>query len=257
MPDTTGPTLSVSSLNSQYGTNSAVVVEATASDTDSGLAQVEYFIDDVSIRTVGGGETSFVSFSTSSYCLGTHTLKVVATDVAANTTTQLADFEIVVYVERNDIGHTEWFFPSALGHVEETSNVEELRIRPEDIDILPEEIQSCSEIDYSIQFAKKPTADQFYPPVQGSFYIPGGTIDLEGFYHIIGNLAIDAQFYPPVGGGFYNLGGIIDTEGFYLVIGESIIDAQFYPPVRGGFYNFGGIIDTEGFYLVLKETVCG
>jgi hypothetical protein len=85
--------------------------------------------------------------------------------------------------EFNDPSQQDWCLPPSLEHSRETSNVEELRIPPEDLELFPEEVQAgaCQWVN-------------FVAPGLGGFYVTG----------------------PPERGGFYTITGILDLTGFYL-----------------------------------------
>jgi hypothetical protein len=78
----------------------------------------------------------------------------------------------------------DWLFPDNLEHARETSNVEELNINPEDIDLFPLEVQAgaCSYTEVTFS-----TVDEFYvstSPALGGFYI-SSVSDNEGFYILL------------------------------------------------------------------------
>ena len=53
----------------------------------------------------------------------------------------------------------DWLFPDNLEHPRETSNIEELNINPEDIDLFPLEVQAGGD---SYTVATFSSADEFY-----------------------------------------------------------------------------------------------
>jgi len=142
----------------------------------------------------------------------------------------------------------DWLFPNNLEHSRETSNIEELNINPEDIELYPLEVQAGSESYTRINIVSIPD----------DFYLDGAG-DTSGFYFTVYE---DTGFYfrdIPGLGGFYRFGTEVPdfyaivpagTGGFYVNY-DNIVD--FYnavAPGLGGFY-IPNDFDTDGFYIVL------
>ena len=78
----------------------------------------------------------------------------------------------------------DWLFPNNLEHSRETSNIEELNINPEDIDLFPLEVQAGGDSYTQITFS---TMDGFYQDIApniGGFYI-SGNIELDSGFYIL------------------------------------------------------------------------
>ena len=84
-----GPAVSASAPTG-YTENDAVVLAATASDSDGTVAQVEFFIDDVSV----GVDTTSPYIANWTATNGAHTLKVIATDNSGASTEDSAAFSV-------------------------------------------------------------------------------------------------------------------------------------------------------------------
>ena len=142
-------------------------------------------------------------------------------------------------IDSEDAG---WCFPDRESdplsqHLKETQNVEELRVLPTDMNLIPTEIQAGGDSWDNVVFVS--TGD-FYPDdsmATGGWYNVSGVLDLTGFY-------LDV---PPPIGGWYNISAAIDLTGFYL---EPV-------PPTGGWYNISGVIDLTGFYLIDTPDIGG
>lgn len=176
-------TLTLDSLDDEYGNNTPVTVSATASSS-AGISQVEFFIDGVSVGTDSSGNPYMVTFSTSDYDCGRRKLTIVATDADSDTETTIAYFCIVLYVP--DAGPTgvptDWRLPEGTEHLNYTQNVEELNILPEDMNLLPEEIQINPDLVYEIETTGVGTEARFYAPRDEPFYVVATLTENLGFY---------------------------------------------------------------------------
>ncbi len=191
--DVTDPTITFVSVASPQTRGAPIEVQANASDDESGVARVDFYIGGTQFGSDTTGNPYSSRLLTKDYACGVHTLRATAFDNCNNAATITQQLELVLYDIQNkgDIDGAEWFLPLTGGHIEETSSVTELRVRPEDLDLLPENIQACPDVDYTITFAGSGTRDRFYAPPVSSFYVYGNftfgnfSLNNEGFYSTV------------------------------------------------------------------------
>lgn len=86
-PDTTPPTVNITSPTAGATLTGTVSVTVAASDTGTGVAGVLLKIDGVTVGTAATKSPYTFSLNTAKYANGTHTLTVAASDLANNTAT--------------------------------------------------------------------------------------------------------------------------------------------------------------------------
>jgi len=85
-PDTTAPTVSITSPANGATISATTTVSCNAAD-DVGVASVQLQIDGANVGSAGTGAPYTFALSTASYANGSHTLRAIARDAAGNQTT--------------------------------------------------------------------------------------------------------------------------------------------------------------------------
>jgi len=86
--DNTPPTVSITSPSDEATVSGTIEVAADANDATSGVAQVEFFVEGVSIGVdTDGSDGWFISWDTTTVANGSYTLTATAADVAGNVAT--------------------------------------------------------------------------------------------------------------------------------------------------------------------------
>ena len=155
--------ITLDALDAQYSNNTTVTVIATAT-ADGSVTQVEFFIDGVSIETDTSEPYSF-SFSTSDFACGVHIVSATVTDNLSATATTATSIKIVLYLLSTDIAGvpTDWKLPDGDDQLNYTSEVQELNIAPQDMNLLPTEIQIDPDISYTINLVGADTIGFYFP----------------------------------------------------------------------------------------------